>query len=320
MEKETEKESETTAESHEDSLGIRANSDFSNYLEIVDIREILGTRVKGEFFLIRYENDNNIEKDFLEFILDRITDYALKKNERDIIAEKRTEIAKTFRLAISRFVENPTGGEFGEIILFHLLEVYEGAVQIINKMPLKTSGKMYVHGADALHFKIDKDGLKTFYFGESKTGPSFSKVLLESLSTVKGHKKESTYDYDVELASGNISEDIPKATRELIKAYLSSSGALIDKKSVHAIFLGYQYDKLKKYEDEKLEGKELVKTVTESYRNEINEYLKQIETKIKADSEISNDRFLFFIIPFKDIDGAKNKFMGAIKHGRAFHI
>lgn len=300
--------------------GIRAKEEFKNFLDEVDIQELFDTKVKGKFLLIKYKHDENREEDFLNFLFHNITTYALIKDERDKLSpEASDQIIKLTQEAISRFVTNSTTGEFGEIILFHLLELMEGAVQIVNKMALKTSGKVHYHGGDAVHFGFDGD-LKVLYLGESKTIPKFSTALRKSLEDTDKYYKEGKDEFDIKLATGNISDDIPMEQRELIKKYLNpETDDLSDFKQVHAIFLGYQYDLLKDLEG-KYGGIELVDKVIESYKKDIAKYIKSIEKKIKDFPDIKDKRFLFFIIPFKDLDGLRDKFAKAVDHGREVHI
>lgn len=145
-------------------FGLRADREFLNYVEIPVEKEI-SSKIKGKFLLIKYTYDKNREEEFTDFILDSLMNYALSKEERESLDIQRAR--KLWETAIRRYVKNTKnfkGGEMGDIILFHLMEVVEQAVQIVNKMCLKTSGKMYYHGADAIHFGSDGD-LRILFFG-----------------------------------------------------------------------------------------------------------------------------------------------------------
>jgi len=300
--------------------GIRAKKEFMNFLEAIEIKDLFDTKVEGKFFLIKYTYERSREEELLSFIFDNITTYSLTKEERDRLSPERAdEIMKLGRLAIQRFVTQSTTGEVGEIILFHLLECWEGAVQIVNKMALKTSGGMPVFGLDALHFKID-NATKVLYLGESKTGLKFSEVLKKSLDGTKEYYQKQKKEFDINLASANISEDIPEETRKAIKEYLNPCKEdLSDFKETHAIFLGFQTDFLKEFET-KYSGKELVEKVIESYRTEIQEYLQQIELKFNDYPELKEKRFIFFVIPFKELKGLRERFSKAVQNGTKINI
>jgi len=304
-------------------LGIRAKQEFMNFLEEVEVKELFNTKVKGKFLLIEYTYDKNREEDFLKFIFNHIPTYALSRDERENLTPEDTgKIFELWKVALDRFVKNPNTGEFGEIILFHLLELLEGAVQIVNKMALKTAGGVYSYGADAIHFGFDGN-LKVLYLGESKTTEStFSGALNKSLNTVDEYyyKQKGKKEFEINLASGNISNDIPEPTRTLIKDYLNpSKKGLSDFKEVHAIFLGFQMNILKELEN-KYNSKYLLKKVIESYKEDIQGYIKKIESKFGDFPDLEGKRFLFFVIPFKNLADLKERFSNTIKNGKKVNI
>lgn len=298
-------------------LGLRADEEFKNFLEVVDVKDVVPTCVKGKFLLIKYTHDASREEDFLKYVFDTLPLYALSKEERDSL-----DTSKMFRLwktAVDRFVSKRTTGEFGEIILFHLLELFEGAVQVVNKMTIKTSGEMHAHGADAIHFGLD-GGLKVLYLGESKTHASFGSALSKALSSVDGYHKDGGRQFDINLVSGNLSGDIPDDAKKLIKDYLNPAKKdRSDFTECHAVFLGYQYDSLKTLEG-LLKGADLLNKVLESYKELIEQYFKDIEAKFGEFPDLANKNFLFFVIPFKDLSGARTRFAKAVEDGKKVDI
>lgn len=293
------------------SCGLRANDKFLNFIEVA-LEQQISTKLKGKFLLVKYEHDKNREEDFLEFILDNLTVYALDKQERDKLATD--EIRKLWKTAVHRFVQNSKTGEFGELIIFHLLEVLENAVQVVNKMSLKTSGKMHYHGADAVHFGIN-DQLRVLFIGESKTGENFKGVLRSAFEAINEYYIEEKDDFEVKLATGHISDDIPEDLKKEIKDYLDPSKKdRGDFTTTHAIFLAFQNQVLKELE-QKYAGKELLEKVIDVYHQDIQKYIKAIEETLDSYSDLKNKRFIFFVIPFKDLDKLKQKFTQEIKNG-----
>ncbi|OPY88323.1 MAG: hypothetical protein A4E71_00534 [Smithella sp. PtaU1.Bin162] len=298
-------------------IGCRAKEDFANFLETAEIKDIFPSRVKGKFLLIKYTNDASRETDFLRYVFENLPLYSLSKEERDSL-EPNT-ILRLWKTAVDRFVSNSKTGEFGEIILFHLLELFEGAVQIVNKMALKTSGEMHAHGADAIHFGLD-GSLKTLYLGESKTYQSFGDALNKALSDINNYHKNGGRQFDIKLVSGNLPEDIPEETRKMIKDYLNPCKSdLFDFTEAHAVFIGYQYDSLQSIEQNH-RGVELINKALELYRESIKQYLADIESKFKEFPDLANKNFLFFIIPFKDLKGSREKFAKAVENGKKVDI
>jgi hypothetical protein len=194
------------------------------------------------------------------------------------------------------------------------LEVVEQAVQIVNKMFLKTSGNMHFHGADAVHFGVDDDNLRILFLGESKTGQNFSHVLTDAIKSVNGYCNEEKQTFEVDLAVGNISEDIPEELRQEIKNYLDPSKEdLSNFTEIYAIFLGFEHSILKELEN-KHSGDELISKVIETYRSEIERYIHLIEDKISEYPNLQNRRFLFYLLPFKDLNTIRNKVLEEIKN------
>jgi hypothetical protein len=286
----------------------RVSSTFSNFLDIQDVLEI-DTKIKGKFFLIKYEHDANREEQFVRFLLNNMENYALTEEERQELKYHLSIVQTAFR----RFVKNSKTGEFGEMILFFILEVYENAMQIVNKMAIKTSGQIHYHGADSIHFGLNGQ-VQVLYLGESKTSErDFMAALTDAIKSITTFYTEEKDKFEVDLISGNLSKDMPSEIREAIKKYLDPEQQ--DKSNccqTHAVFLGFEEAYL--LEMEKLHcGEELIKKVTDKYKERINQYVRSIEQKIAA-SDISDKRFYFFILPFKDLKKSKGQFSSEINH------
>lgn len=94
-------------------------------------------------------------------------------------------------------------GQFGELVLFNLLQVFFDAVPLLRKMPLTTSANMERYGADAIHYNFS-DGKHLIYLGEAKAYSSkyqFNsafKIAVESIhENFTNHRKElKLYIYD----------------------------------------------------------------------------------------------------------------------------
>jgi len=290
------------------SIDTGANPEFSNYLKIQETKTI-SSKITGKFFLIKYKHDENREDDFIDFILQNVEDYALTEQEKKDCKNRAYLIVKK---AFRRFVQKSKSGECGEIILFHILEVFEKAMQVVNKMSLKTSGNMHYHGADAVHFGLNGD-LKVLYLGESKTGKTFSDTLSKSVKSVEEFYNSEKQKFEVDLVSGNLSKEIPGDIKKVIKDYLDPTKPnKEDCCQVHAIFLGFEESYLKELEKD-YSGKELIKKVVDSYKEKIQKYVKSIESKLNANSDLASKRFFFFLLPFKDIDKFKKTFAEEIK-------
>jgi hypothetical protein len=291
--------------------GIRADPKISSFLEIS--KEIsFSNKVQGKFLLLKYEYDKNREEEFCEFILDTLFTYSLSKEERDQLNNNTAR--KLVKLALSRYVnyrKEFKGGEIGEIILFHLLELLENAVQIANKMCLKTSGNVPYHGADAIHFGIDGD-LRILFLGEAKIGKSFNTTLNAALKSIYDYRNNEKQEFEIKLALGHLSDDLSDEIKKEIQDYLNPlKEDLKNFSQVYAIFLGFEKSVLKEFE-KRYQGEELIKKVVDYYHKEIDSYILTIKEKVEEKEEFENLRFLFYLLPFKDLDKIRKKFLEGI--------
>lgn len=302
---------------------IRAEPEFFNFVEIFHECDVT-PKIRGKFFLIKYTHSENREEEFCDFLLNSLVTYALKKSEIEEAqtgtgAQKKireSRFRKLYLQALRRYVQGSEkfkGGEIGELILFHILELVEHAVQITNKMSLKTSGKMYFHGADGVHFGI-KENLKILYFGESKTGMKFSSVLYDAMESVSEFCELKNQRREIELATGYSSDFLTKDMHEYIKKYLTSSTTdLSDFTQTYAILLAYDTKELRKLE-ETFQGPELFERVRIYYQGKIDEIVQTISKKHSEYPDLQNKNFIFYLVPFKDLSTVRKTVLEEVKH------
>lgn len=304
--------------------GIRADNDFFNFIEIFHECDF-SPKIRGKFFLIKYNHTENLEDEFCEFLLNSLVTYALKKSETDeatvptSTGQKKirtNRFRKLYKEAISRYVrgsEKFKGGEIGELVLFHILELVEHAVQITNKMSLKTSGKMHFHGADGVHFGI-KDNLKILYFGESKTGMKFSSVLYDAMESVNEFCSSKKQKREIELATGYPSDYLTNKVQAEIKEYLTSSKPdLTQFAHTYAILLAYDTKELKDLEN-KFHGPELIAQVHNYYHSKIEEITSSIIERHSEYADLQNKIFIFYLVPFKDLSSVRDAVLKEVKN------
>lgn len=123
------------------------------------------------------------------------------RSDRNAQSALRTVTFQKFRNSATEdvFIQ----GQFGELVLFNLLQVFFDAVPLLRKMPITSSAKMERFGADAIHYNY-QDGTHLIYIGEAKAYSSsykFNKAFEEALESVRGnyenHRTElKLYIYD----------------------------------------------------------------------------------------------------------------------------
>ena len=85
-----------------------------------------------------------------------------------------------------------------------------------------------------------------------------------------------------------------------------------DLQQVHAIFIGYEFSQLKKLEGAN-SGEELRQKVRDEYREEAEKCSAVIEETVLSYEELKNKRFLFFVLPFKNLDKLREDFSKEVK-------
>jgi hypothetical protein len=161
------------------------------YHEIKD-HVLKEARCKLNLHILKIVNNRfDIEPLIRELFNSMLTFCLSKKEYQEFFDERR--LGELVLVAQERFRDYKSNdGEFGELLLYCLLESYLGAPKILTKMNLKTSHNDYVKGADGVHLlKVDKNEYQII-FGESKTNQELREGLtkaFESIHSFLTHKK-----------------------------------------------------------------------------------------------------------------------------------
>ena len=101
-----------------------------------------------------------------------------------------------FKKAVRKISKHTAKGELGELLLFTLLEVYFDAPKILSKISLKTSRRVAVFGADAVHAQYI-DGELRLYLGESKLHKSFSNAATSASKSISNFMDKYSDEFDL---------------------------------------------------------------------------------------------------------------------------
>ena len=111
-------------------------------------------------------------------------------------------------------------GEFGELILYYLLERQFDKPQLISKIYFKDSPSGMVHGFDAVHYDKEKNEL---WIGESKFYKSLSNALRDLANDLSEHFNVNFFDSEFAIINNRLSDyyddkEVSDEIRELIKS------------------------------------------------------------------------------------------------------
>ncbi len=289
-------------------------------LEKIEVElEIEDTEAKGYCYCLKLDADGKPRtKDLIEFVLTKIVDYSLPKKHQDEArgflerTGSSSKILELERRAKELFVDLEKTGEFGEMLLYILVQEILKLPQLISKMTLKTSGKLHYQGADGIHVKYEEeDDSLSLYWGESKmeqTANNALKHCFESLQgfllDAKGH--DSTQTRDLHLISTNLLDNTNNPDLEkILVRYFDLDDDLSNKLNYKGVcFVGFDDDE---YPSQPLE--KVTSDLATSFRDKIANWLKTTGKHIKSHVSLEKFEIHVFIIPFPSVQEFRDHFL-----------
>lgn len=113
-------------------------------------------------------------------------------------------------------------GEFGELIVYLLIEAILEAPQFVAKMSLKTNSQMPVHGSDGIHIRYDSSsGKLSLYWGESKCYSAVRTAIQRAVQSVAENLEHEKMSHELFLVEQYFDlSDFPDEFREPILSFL----------------------------------------------------------------------------------------------------
>lgn len=159
---------------------------------------------------INYQDLKELRQEFLDELYDSIVDWIYSsekyKELKDIaISNGKTDAAASSEISRRarekfRATKNSDNiliqGQLGELLLFHFIQRLQGAVPLLRKMKITTSPEHERFGADAIHFKYEKEkpiiilGEAKTYTSNYKFNQAFEDAITSILKTYDNHRKE----------------------------------------------------------------------------------------------------------------------------------
>lgn len=187
------------------------NRSLFNYIYIVEQQfDIIPNKKNHYGVCIDYQDIKELRKEFLEQLYDSVVDWVYsteKYNKLKNIAinNGKTDAAsanEVFRRAVETFRANRDSkklliqGQLGELLLFHFIQRLQKAIPLLRKMKITTSSKHERFGADAIHFKYNKNkpiiilGEAKTYTSKYKFNEAFEDAITSILYTYENHRNE----------------------------------------------------------------------------------------------------------------------------------
>ena len=173
---------------------------------------------------INYSDIKERRDDFLKELLSTIVNWVYNKSKLKKILDERskdTDLGNALNFitnqAYSKFRPGHPQGQFGELLLFNLIQHYYKATPILRKMCITTSTGHERFGADAIHYKYENNE-NIFILGESKCYESkyqFKRAFEASIQSIV----KTFNELDEELNLYLYDDFIEPELEELIKKY-----------------------------------------------------------------------------------------------------
>ncbi len=296
------------------------NAIWSRLDKIIEKKRILHNDSICYIYTIKQDiNGKYLVEELAEYLCHRVAEYVTPLKERKRAQDKDAKAgegsfyhtSKLISQAKSLFIQNDRSGELGELLLWVLATDVLKLPQLINKMFLKTSSSMHVHGSDGIHVGYNVEtGVMSLYWGEAKMYSSFDSALKNCLDSVQDFLAEdgSRRQRDIELISANLDETIidPKIEKMWADYFDKDKPASNFLKHCAICFIGF--------DDEKYCLPCNLQQPPESYfQKEITHWIDKLEGKL-ANTEIFEGKELhFFLMPLKSVQTFRKTFLNFIR-------
>ncbi len=223
--------------------------------------------------------------------------YSHEHIEKKLDIENPESAEVLFRRAVGKLSQHTAKGELGELILFTLLDVYLEAPKILSKVSMKTSRRMPVYGADAVHAQY-VDGALRLYLGESKMFQSFTGAATKATESMGNALDTYTNEFDLIESFINFPDIDDDVKADMLLLLNPFSNRNVQEESIYSpCFIGFAEPTC--FEDEK--------TYLDSYKKKASGYIPDFYTKLRAAGGQWKKTTLL-MLPFSSLDDVVDGF------------
>jgi len=305
-------------------LLIESKGEINSRIEKVSFGvSVPDTESLGHCYFLKADANGNLRlRDLIEFIDEKIVEYAIPKKEIDEAKNYQDETgspSKTIRLrkkAECLFTNLEKTGEGGEILLYILVQEFLKFPQLISKMSLKTSGQLHYQGADGVHVGYDSVAKAlNLYWGEAKMYADINQAISSCFSSIAGfltnpYSYKSIQERDLQLITSNLSANINDSELEdILVRYFDKDDDLSNNLLYKGVcFIGFDSDK---YPDES-SVKKKTEEIKKEIEGEINSWHKKLSNKIK-DNNLELKEIHIFLMPFPSVAEFRKYYLEEVK-------
>lgn len=286
------------------------NAELFNFINIYNQRfDIIPSDKNHYGAFIEYQDITELREDFLNALMDTIVDWIYRQEKYENLIKKEIEKGKSHATAASVIARSAkqkfrgkksdnllSQGQFGELLLFHFIQYCFNAVPLLRKMPITTSANQERFGADAIHFKYEKDK-NIIVLGEAKAytrgsfNQAFEKALNSIVDTFNNHRDELNL---------YIHEDfLDEKLNDIAERYLSNTLKNVE---VRLVCIVAYNESIKIEEQSEIEIRDKIKSIIAE------RYSKFDKSKIKLDKNKILNRITYIVFPIWKLEELVKKF------------
>lgn len=248
-------------------------------------------------FHLNYESGRYREDELASLIRDTIPSFALTHEEYIQYANERT-LSRVNSKAINRIsrAKKNAKGDYGELLLFLLLDVFENAPKFVTKVRLRSTKKDQIKGFDCAHFTVDNNDNVTLWLGEAKFHASIHKAVNDAIESLNDHINDGYIRDEIDILHDNleINADIEKRYYDLLAPYLRKSKSLDNVAINIPVLLTYDSNAISKSSNH----------ISSDFIEKLNKELRRISTsQLKGKSWPTHNSvsISFYLFPLKSV-------------------
>lgn len=287
---------------------------LSAYLKVIHDEDIRANKTRLYIKFVRVGPDKEPRtRDLCEWLQNTIVEYvhprarikeANENNAKENVSEYTHELKDQ---AKDVFTDILTSGEFGELLIYALLERFLQLPQIVTKMDLKTNFRMHVHGADGVH--IDPASKKpVLVISESKLKKDMGEAItdciqsVETILSAKDNNGKPNIKNEIYIIRNHLNI-LDGELREALRDIFDKKSSFYNEIELRAAGLVcFDYDTYKDKSEDDL-AREIGAQI-EAWKKS---YLTRLKNHRKKDFE-----FIFFLIPLPSVDAIRAEFQSAL--------
>lgn len=277
---------------------------------------IIEKKCRLNLHILKITNNQFDTIPLLRELSNSILTFCLSKNEyKQFIDEQR--FGELNLVAQERFRDYQSNeGEFGELLLYSLLETHLGAPKLLTKMNLKTSHNDYVKGADGIHLLKLNDQEYQIIFGESKMYKTLRSGLTKAFDSIHSfltHARNNV-EYEMQLIDTHFHQEIEDETAYLELKKIIFPTAREDEihtDKAFGIFVGFDYE-MDKNLRKTLSNREFNLEIRRIIRETVQREFAYIESLIEK-YDLYGYNFYIYCIPFSELSKTRKAVIRKLK-------